>query len=37
MIVGLIGISMPVFWLGEVVNLLSQSRLHHTIFFSWVP
>ena len=27
MIVGLIGISMPVFWLGEVVNLFSQSRL----------
>jgi peptide/nickel transport system permease protein len=37
MIVGLIGISMPVFWLGEVVNLLTQSRFHHTIFFSWVP
>jgi peptide/nickel transport system permease protein len=37
MIVGLIGISMPVFWLGEVVNLLSQSRFHHTVFFSWVP
>jgi peptide/nickel transport system permease protein len=37
MILGLIGISMPVFWLGEVVNLISQSRLHDTIFFSWVP
>jgi peptide/nickel transport system permease protein len=37
MIVGLIGISMPVFWLGEVVNLLSQSRFHHTFLFSWVP
>jgi peptide/nickel transport system permease protein len=37
MVVGLIGISMPVFWLGEVVNLLTQSRLHHTVFFSWVP
>ncbi len=37
MIVGLIGISMPVFWLGEVVNLLSQSRLHDTFLFSWVP
>src|SRR5262249_8525794 len=24
MIIGLIGISMPVFWLGEVVNLLTQ-------------
>jgi peptide/nickel transport system permease protein len=31
MVVGLIGISMPVFWVGEVVNLLSQSRFHHTI------
>jgi peptide/nickel transport system permease protein len=37
MILGLIGISMPVFWLGEVDNLLSQSRLHDTFLFSWVP
>jgi peptide/nickel transport system permease protein len=37
MIIGLIGISMPVFWLGEVVNLVSQSRLHDTFLFSWVP
>ena len=37
MIIVLIGISMPVFWLGEVVNLLSQSRLHDTFVFSWVP
>ena len=37
MIIGLIGISIPVFWLGEVVNLLSQSRLHDTFVFSWVP
>jgi peptide/nickel transport system permease protein len=36
MILGLIGISMPVFWLGEVVNLLTQSRLHAELF-SWVP
>jgi peptide/nickel transport system permease protein len=36
-VVGLIGISIPVFWLGEVVNLLSQSRLHDTFLFSWVP
>ena len=28
MVIGLIGISMPVFWLGEVVNLITQSRLH---------
>ncbi|HSC49423.1 MAG TPA: ABC transporter permease [Gaiellaceae bacterium] len=37
MILALIGISMPVFWLGEVVNLLSQDRLHDTFLFSWVP
>ena len=37
MMVVLIGISMPVFWLGEVVNLLSQSRLHDSFVFSWVP
>jgi peptide/nickel transport system permease protein len=37
MIVGLIGISMPVFWLGEVLNLITQSRYHDTWLFSWVP
>jgi peptide/nickel transport system permease protein len=37
MIAGLIGVSMPVFWVGEVANLLTQSRLHHTWLFSWVP
>ncbi|BBE71749.1 ABC transporter permease [Oharaeibacter diazotrophicus] len=37
MIVALVGVSMPVFWLGEVMNLLSQSRLHDTWMFSWVP
>ena len=37
MILALIGISMPVFWLGEVVNLITQDRLHDTFFFSWVP
>jgi peptide/nickel transport system permease protein len=37
MILGLIGVSMPVFWLGEVMNLLSQSRFHDTWLFSWVP
>ena len=36
MILGLIGISMPVFWLGEVVNLVTQSRLHEELFF-WLP
>ena len=37
MILALIGISMPVFWLGEVANLITQSRLHDTFLFSWVP
>jgi peptide/nickel transport system permease protein len=37
MIIALIGISMPVFWLGEVANLLTQDRLHDTFLFSWVP
>jgi peptide/nickel transport system permease protein len=32
---GLIGVSVPVFWLGEVVNLITQSRLHD--WFLWVP
>ncbi|MAC78340.1 MAG: peptide ABC transporter permease [Rhodobacteraceae bacterium] len=37
MILSLIGISMPVFWLAEVANLVTQSRLNHTWMFSWVP
>jgi peptide/nickel transport system permease protein len=37
MALGLIGISMPVYWVGEIMNLLSQSRLHDTALFSWVP
>ncbi len=37
MIFALVGISMPVFWLGEVANLLTQSRFHNTFLFSWVP
>jgi peptide/nickel transport system permease protein len=36
MVFALIGISLPAFWLGAVVNLFTQSRLHDTIF-SWVP
>ena len=36
MILGMIGISMPVFWLGNVVNLITQERLHDS-FFSWLP
>lgn len=37
MILALIGISMPVFWLGEMANLVSQGRYHDTWLFSWVP
>jgi peptide/nickel transport system permease protein len=37
MILALIGISMPVFWAGEVANLITQSRFHDTFLFSWVP
>ena len=37
MALGLIGISMPVFWLGALVNLVTQSRYHDTWLFSWVP
>jgi peptide/nickel transport system permease protein len=37
MILSLIGISLPVFWLGEVVNIITQGSLHNTFLFSWVP
>ncbi|MBN9273199.1 MAG: ABC transporter permease [Mesorhizobium sp.] len=37
MALGLLGISMPVYWLGEVMNLFTQSRYHDTWLFSWVP
>ena len=37
MLGGLIGISMPVFWVAEVANLITQSRLHDSILFHWVP
>ncbi|NHN91043.1 ABC transporter permease [Acetobacter sicerae] len=37
MAIGLIGISIPVFWLGQVANLITQARYHDTWLFSWVP
>ncbi|HEY7275240.1 MAG TPA: ABC transporter permease [Trebonia sp.] len=37
MVLALIGISMPVYWLSEVANLVSQSALHSSFLFSWVP
>jgi peptide/nickel transport system permease protein len=35
-LLGVIGVSMPVYWLGEVVNLVTQKSLHGSVF-AWVP
>ncbi len=37
MILALIGVSAPVFWLGQVANMITQGGLHSTFLFSWVP
>ena len=37
MAIGLVGMSIPVFWLGTVANLFTQDRWHDTFLFSWVP
>jgi peptide/nickel transport system permease protein len=37
MVVALVGVSTPVFWLGQVANLVTQGGLHKTFLFSWVP
>jgi peptide/nickel transport system permease protein len=37
MILSLIGISMPVFWVATMANLITQGQLHHSWLFSWVP
>ena len=34
---GLVGMSIPAFWLGEVVNLLTQHVLHGSWLAAWVP
>ncbi|MEU6139661.1 ABC transporter permease [Streptomyces sp. NPDC047081] len=36
MLVGVVGVSLPAYWLGEVVNLVTQKQLHGSLF-SWVP
>ena len=36
MFLGIAAISVPAYWLGEVVNLITQSKLHSSVF-SWVP
>jgi peptide/nickel transport system permease protein len=37
MAASLVGVSMPVFWVAEVANLITQARFHGTWLFSWVP
>ncbi len=37
MVAGLVGVSMPVFWVGEMANLITQSRMHDSWLFAWVP
>jgi peptide/nickel transport system permease protein len=37
MVVALVGVSAPVFWVGQIVNMLSQGTMHSTFLFSWVP
>ena len=34
---GLVGMSIPAFWLGEVVNLVTQHALHGSWLVGWVP
>jgi peptide/nickel transport system permease protein len=36
MAVGVVGVSVPTYWLGEVVNLVTQDKWHSGAF-SWVP
>jgi peptide/nickel transport system permease protein len=36
MVLALIGVSAPVFWVGQVVNLVTQGKLHSSVF-SWLP
>ncbi|PZQ97069.1 MAG: peptide ABC transporter permease [Cereibacter sphaeroides] len=35
--ISMMAVAMPVFWVGEMVNLVTQSRLHDTWAFFWVP
>jgi peptide/nickel transport system permease protein len=37
MVVALVGVSAPVFWVGQLANMISQGGLHSTFLFSWVP
>jgi peptide/nickel transport system permease protein len=37
MVLSLVAVSLPVFWLGQVVNLVTQDRWHDFFLFSWIP
>ena len=37
MVLALIGISAPVFWLGQVAEMITQGAWHSTFLFSWIP
>ena len=37
MVVALVGVSAPVFWVGQIANMITQGALHNTFLFSWVP
>lgn len=37
MVISLVAVSVPVFWLGQVVNLVTQDRWHSFVLFRWVP
>jgi peptide/nickel transport system permease protein len=37
MILALIGISAPVFWVGTLANYITQGTLHDSVLFRWVP
>ena len=36
MVIALIGVSAPVFWVGQVINLITQGSLHSNVF-RWLP
>lgn len=37
MLLSLVSLSVPVFWFGQVANLVTQDRWHSSPLFSWVP
>lgn len=37
MVFSLVAVSIPVFWLGQVINLITQNKFHDFFLFSWIP